>query len=427
MVNKGIRSRWLVAAGILLVALTLRTTVTVVPPLVSTINHDLPLDPSVVGVLGMLPTAAFAVFGFLTPYVIRWASLERLTVIAMLVAVVGQVCRVLVPSTGLFLLFSVIALAGLGAGNVLLPPLVKQYFPDRIGLMTALYVTVLSAGTALPAQLAVPVADAAGWQTSLALWAGVNLLAAVPWFVMLFGSRKPGRSVPGTTAARDAADQAAVGSAAAAPKATVPAAAKAQSIKIRPWRSPLAIGLTLMFGCTSLNTYSLFAWLPSILTDAGLGRSEAGSMLALFAAVGLPLSLLVPLVASRLKNPFPMVLVFLVCFIGGYLGLLLSPAAGTWLWVVLAGLGPGTFPLSLLLINHRTRTRTGAGALSGFSQGAGYALACTGPLFFGLLHQGTGNWLVPFLFLFATLLLLVSGAFFACKPRYLEDESVVAA
>ncbi|MBG0741263.1 MFS transporter [Paeniglutamicibacter antarcticus] len=409
-------------AGILLVALTLRTTVTVVPPLVSTINHDLPLDPSAVGVLGMLPTAAFAVFGFLTPYVIKWASLERLTIIAMLVAIVGQICRVLVPSTGLFLLFSVIALAGLGAGNVLLPPLVKQYFPDRIGLMTALYVTVLSAGTALPAELAVPVADAAGWQTSLALWAGVNMLAAVPWFVMLISSRRPGPLVPGTTAAGDAVGPAVVG-----PATAVPKTANTKTIKIRPWRSPLAIGLTLMFGCTSLNTYAMFAWLPSILTDAGLGRSDAGSMLALFAGVGLPMSLLVPLVASRLKNPFPMVLIFLACFIGGYLGLLLSPAAGTWLWVVLAGIGPGTFPLSLLLINHRTRTRTGAGALSGFSQGAGYALACTGPLFFGILHEGTGSWLVPFLFLFATLLLLVGGAFFACKPRYLEDEALLGA
>ncbi len=409
-------------AGILLVALTLRTAVTVVPPLVSTIDHDLPLNASVIGVLGMLPTAAFAVFGFLTPYVIKWASLERLTVIAMLVAVVGQICRVLVPSTGLFLFFSVIALAGMGAGNVLLPPLVKQYFPDRIGLMTALYVTLLSAGTALPAQLAVPVADAAGWQFSLSLWSGVNVLAAVPWVVMLIAHRQD-RVAQGAAAVSVSSDPTL-----AAPDSTVPrgSAGTVKTVKIRPWRSPLAIGLTLMFGCTSLNTYALFAWLPGILTDAGLGRAEAGSMLALFAAVGLPLSLLVPLVASRMKNPFPLVVVFLGCFVIGYLGLLLTPGTGTWLWVVLAGMGPGTFPLSLLLINHRTRTRTGAGALSGFSQGAGYALACTGPLFFGLLHEGTGSWLIPFLFLFATLVLLVTGAFFACKPRFLEDETVPA-
>ncbi len=188
------------------------------------------------------------------------------------------------------------------------------------------------------------------------------------------------------------------------------------------WRSPTAWGLTFMFGCTSLNTYALFAWLPEILTESGLDRAHAGSMLALFAALGLPMSLCIPLVAARMRNPFPVVLVMLACFVAGYLGLLLAPAHGTWLWVSLAGLGPGTFPLALLLINHRTRTQLGAGALSGFGQGMGYALACIGPLFFGLLRQWTGSWTAPFMFLFATLLLLGAGAYVICRPKMLEDD-----
>ncbi|HEY8296178.1 MAG TPA: MFS transporter, partial [Micrococcaceae bacterium] len=428
MLKQGYRGRILVLAGILLVALTLRTAVTVVPPLVSTINHDVPLNTSTIGLLGMLPTAAFAVFGFLTPYVIRWASLEWLIVLAMLVAVAGQICRVFVPSTGLFLVFSVVALGGMGAGNVLLPPLVKKYFPDRVGLLTALYVTLLSVGTALPAQLAVPIADSAGWRFSLGLWAGVNVIAALPWLATLTRSRMTSSRAraagePSVVAASagtgipHGAGEGILPDVAASGRAGLPKAAK-----INPWRSPMALGLAIMFGCTSLNTYAMFAWLPGILTEAGLSRTDAGSMLALFAAVGLPLSLLVPLFAGRMANPFPMVLVFLGCFIAGYLGLLLSPASLTWLWVSLAGLGPGTFPLALLLINLRTRTHAGAGALSGFSQGVGYGLACLGPLLFGLLHASTGSWLVPFLFLFATLVLLVGGAFIISKPRFLEDE-----
>ena len=119
---------WLLAAAIVLTALTLRAAVTVVPPLVSTINNDLPLSAATIGILGMLPTAAFGLFGFLTPYVIRWASLEKLIVVAILVGIVGQIARVLSPTTPLFLVFSVVAFGGLGAGNVLLPPLVKKYF-----------------------------------------------------------------------------------------------------------------------------------------------------------------------------------------------------------------------------------------------------------------------------------------------------------
>ncbi len=410
---------WLFALAIILTALTLRAAVTVVPPLISTINNDLPLTAATIGILGMLPTAAFGLFGFLTPYVIRWASLEKLVVIAIVVGIVGQVARVLAPNTPLFLIFSVIAFGGLGAGNVLLPPLVKKYFPGKIGLMTALYVTAISIGTALPAQLAVPVADATSWQFSLASWAGLSALALIPWLVALFSPRTTAdpAAAPGPPAA-----VAGQGAAAGEPQLQVVSTPPAPAPKMNLWKSPTAWGLTFMFGCTSLNTYALFAWLPEILTEAGLDRAHAGSMLALFAALGLPLSLGIPLIAAKMRNPFPAVLVMLGCFVAGYLGLLLSPAEGTWLWVSLAGLGPGTFPLSLLLINHRTRTQLGAGALSGFSQGMGYTLACTGPLFFGLLRQWTGSWTVPFLFLFATLALLGTGAWIICRPKMLEDD-----
>lgn len=401
------RGRILVLVGILLVAFTLRTAVTVVPPLTDSINADLPLTPATIGILGMLPTAAFAIFGFLTPYVIRWASLERLTVIAMGIAVAGQVGRVFSPNTPVFLILTVVSLAGLGAGNVLLPPLVKHHFPDRVGLLTAIYVTMLSLGTAIPAQFAVPVGNALGWQWAVGMWAGANVLAVLPWLAVMI---KP-HPLPAV---------AAVGATGVHPDAVV--VLSQATPKVRPWTSKMALGLTFMFGCTSLNTYSMFAWLPTILTDAGLDRGAAGSMLALFAALGLPASLLVPVIASRMRNPYPLVLIFVGCFIAGYLGLLLVPSHGTWLWVTLAGLGPGTFPLSLLLINLRTRTKVGAGALSGFSQGVGYALACAGPLLFGILHQNTGGWLVPFCFLFATLIFLAGGAWFIAKPRFLEDE-----
>lgn len=414
------KGRLLVLSGILLVAATLRSAVTVVPPVVSEISTSLPIDSLTIGLLGMLPTLAFAIFGFLTPFVLRWASLEKLAVLAMAVAVLGQIARVFAPNTPLFLVFTVVGLAGLGAGNVLLPPLVKHYFPDRMGLITALYVTMLSLGTAVPAQMSVPVADGFGWQTSLVVWAGANLVAAMPWVLTLLGRSNHPRS--DQLAGREAIAPVgpAAGSALELTNAVEPVIAGKQKISV--WRSPMALGLTVMFGCTSLNTYAMFAWMPVILTEAGLSRAEAGSTLALFSILGLPMSLLVPLLASRMRNQFPIVVVLLVSFVIGYLGLWLSPANLTWLWAVLAGIGPGTFPLALLLINLRTRSREGAGALSGFTQGVGYAIACSGPLVFGLLHQGTGNWGVGFGFLFGSLALLGLGAFFACKPAYLEDQ-----
>lgn len=392
------RGRVVTAVGILVVAFTLRTAVTSVPPLTGAVSHDLFLPTWLVGVLGMLPTALFGIAGLVTPLLMRRWSVEALAVTAMAAAALGQVVRALAPETGLFLVASAVALAGMGAGNVVLPPMVKKYFPHRIGLMTALYVTLISLGTTVPPLLAVPVADASGWRVSIGWWALVNIIAVIPWLTV-WPPRGDGRAVH-----------------------TARAAAARPGAVVRPWRSPAAWALSLLFGITSLNTYTLFAWLPGIATGAGLSTGEAGLQLAIFSGIGLPLSLVVPLLAGRMRNPFPIVVFGLLCFVCGYLGLWLTPATNTWLWSLLAGLGPATFPLSLVLINLRTRSHRTSGAVSGFAQGVGYLLACAGPLFAGILHDATGGWTATFAFLGLTLVVLGVAGWVVCRPRYIDDD-----
>jgi CP family cyanate transporter-like MFS transporter len=145
-------------------------------------------------------------------------------------------------------------------------------------------------------------------------------------------------------------------------------------------------------------------------------------MLSLYAGVGLPAALLVPWAATRMRNPFPLVLLFLLCFVVGYLGLFLSPAEHTEIWVIAAGFGPGSFPLSLALVNLRSATTAGSAALSGFSQGLGYALAGAGPFVVGLLYEMTGGWGLAFGFLAGTLLVQVAGGAVVCRPRNVEED-----
>ncbi|WP_052206868.1 MFS transporter [Sinomonas humi] len=392
------RNRILTGGGILIVAFTLRTAVTSVPPLTGAIAHDLFLPTWLVGVLGMLPTALFGIAGLVTPLLMRRWSVEALAVMAMGAAAVGEIVRAVAPETGLFLAGSAVALAGMGAGNVVLPPMVKKYFPRRIGLMTSLYVTLISLGTTIPPLLAVPVADAEGWRLSVGWWAVVNVVALIPWLTVW-----PRRVDEG-----------------AAHAARVAASAHPRTV-VRPWRSPAAWALSLLFGITSLNTYTLFAWLPEIASGAGLSTGDAGLQLAIFSGIGLPLSLIVPLLAGRMRNPYPIVAFGLVCFVGGYLGLWLIPGTATWLWSLLAGMGPATFPLSLVLINLRTRSHRASGAVSGFAQGVGYLLACAGPLFAGILHDATGGWTATFAFLGVTLVVLAIAGWVICRPRYIDD------
>ena len=159
------------------------------------------------------------------------------------------------------------------------------------------------------------------------------------------------------------------------------------------WRSRLGWALVLTFFANSTGTYVMFAWLPQILADAGLGTEVGGRWLAVFAILGLPAALFAPILTARMRNPYPLIDgLRRVAGSSATSGFWTSPTNGTAVWMVLCGIGPGAFPVQLALIGLRTRTPAIASALSGMVQGLGYALAIAGPLGIGLLHQQTGSW-----------------------------------
>lgn len=404
--------RGLILLGIALSALNLRTAVTSLTPLLDSLGRTFDFGPTMTGVFGIVPTAAFAVFGVATPAIAHRLGLERTALWAMLLATIGLLTRSFANDTGQLLLTSAVALSGMGIGNVVLPPLVKRYFADRVGGVSAMYITVLQMGTILPALTAVPVAEALGWRVSLGAWSLVAVAAALPWAITLYHERY-GRSAKARALA--AIHDRAVTPDDAAPELAAPPPGG------RVWRSPVAWGMALMFGMTSLNSYSIFTWLPKLLVDAGGSPTLGGAMVALYSAMGLVSGFAMPVIAVRVRNPFPIVILCCLLHLTAFIGLLLAPMSLTLLWVALLGLGPSTFPLALTLINLRTRTPAGSAALSGFTQGLGYALSCAGPLMFGWLHELSGGWLWPFAFLGSSLVALAFGGWLACKPRMLED------
>ncbi|MFE9174405.1 MFS transporter [Streptomyces kebangsaanensis] len=384
-------------AGIVLAALTLRAAVTAITPLLGTVGAALGFGPLAAGTLGMLPTAMFALFGLATPPLVARFGLERVALGAMLVTGAGTLARAAASSTAALLLLSAVPLAAMGVGNVVLPPLVKRHFPDRVGALSAVYIACVQLGTTIPPLTAVPVAQAHGWRVSVGMWALLAFAAAVPWLLPSVRRVPPagGGAVSGGSEG-------------------------AFTAPVR--RSPLAWSLAVMIGTTSLSTYALFTWLPRILADAGASAGFGGAMVALFSAIGIVSALVAPVLCTRLRNPFPVVVVCVLCYLAGYTGLYLAPATVPVLWVFLVGVGPTTFAMSLTLIGVRTRTARGAARLSGFVQGVGYTLACLGPLLFGLLHDATGGWGAPFGLLLAALALMTAGAFRACRPGTLEDD-----
>jgi len=401
--------RALVLVSILLSALNLRTAVTSLTPLLDQLGATFEFGAGMAGVFGMLPTAAFALFGVLTPKLAHRLGLENSALLAMALAAAGLAARGVAGTSWQLLTGSLIALAGMGIGNVVIPPLIKRYFPQRIGTLSALYISIIQAGTLLPALLTVPMVNAIGWPMAQATWSLIAAAAMLSWVGVLMRERRPGSRIGQMR-------EQAVLAGDEAPELPTPLPQR------RIWRSSLAWNMALMFGMNSLLSYSIFTWLPLLFVKAGASAEFAGGMLAVFAGVGLLTALLIPAVAARMRNQFALILGCVAAYAVAFPGLLLAPMRAPWLWTALLGLGASTFPLGLTLINLRTRTPAGSAALSGFTQGVGYTIACAGPVVFGLLHEASGGWGWSFAFLTLSVALCALGGWYICQPRWLEDE-----
>ncbi len=240
-----------------------------------------------------------------------------------------------------------------------------------------------------------PISDAYGtWRAGLGAWALTAAVAVIPWLGLLRVDRNHAESTGGTTPIRLAAVA----------------------------RTRLGWLMAGFFGLQALQAYAIFGWFAKIYRDAGFSPTTAGVLLALVTGISVPVSLLVPTLATRLRSPAPLVIGLVACYPVGYLGLVVAPVAGAALWAGVIGVGTCTFPLILTLIGLRADTPAGTAALSGFTQSLGYLVAALGPFGVGLLHDLTGSWTVPLITLTGLSLPLLLIGLAVSGPAAIEDQ-----
>ena len=382
----------LVVLGIVVLAFNLRPAAVSVGPVLGDISDGLHMTAAETGLLTSLPVLAFALFGALAPRLARLIGLHRLTLVALVCVVGGLAGRAAVTSVPVFLLLSLLALAGMATANVLLPSLVKLHFPDRVGLMTSIYSTALAIGLTSASVLTVPISEAGdGWRSGLLVWSATALIAALPWLLLVAHDRKP-EEVKGPVGLLDVA------------------------------RTRLGWMMALFFGLQSLQAYSIFGWFAELYRDAGFSAHTAGLLLGVITGVSIPLSFVIPALVVRSTNQSMLICAVMACYPIGYLGLIIAPHSGALAWAVLVGVGTTTFPLILTLIGLRAHTSAGTAALSGFTQSTGYLIAGIGPFAVGLLHDGSGGWTVPLIVLLVLLVPQLFVGLAVARPAYIEDE-----
>ncbi|MDA6131413.1 MFS transporter, partial [Escherichia coli] len=76
-------------------------------------------------------------------------------------------------------------LIGLGVGlcNVLLPGMVKEKFPQKVGLLTGIYTFSMGICAGLAPGFSIPIAEdlGLGWRLSLGVWTILILIAIIVW------------------------------------------------------------------------------------------------------------------------------------------------------------------------------------------------------------------------------------------------------
>ncbi|MYT32377.1 MULTISPECIES: MFS transporter [unclassified Streptomyces] len=381
----------LLLAGIVLAAVNMRAALAGVSPLLNEMAHHFHLAATASSLVTTIPLVFMGLGSLIAPRVARRWGTEAALCGALVALCGGIVLRIAPPVAALFAGCAVVG-ASIALLNVLMPGLIKRDFPERAAGMTALYSTAMILGTTLSAASAVPLENALGsWQGSLVSWSLLAAVAALVWF-------------PQAVIARRGTHHSAA--------AATPAQGTGHGPKLT--RSPLAWQVTLFMGSQSLIAYVIIAWMPTIFTDHGMGKSEAGLVFAFSTLVQMVGSFVVPTLAGRMRRQRLLGVAVSALMACGVTGLLVAPVAGAWLWAAVLGVGQGgALGLALTMMVLRSGDAHTAARLSGMSQTGGYLLAAVGPLALGAVHQATAGWTVPLVLLLvvcAGLAVLALGA-----------------
>src|SRR4029450_2362726 len=196
-----------------------------------------------------------------------------------------------------------------------LPRLVKTLFPpERVGLVTGVYMLAIMLGATIGAGLSEPLAIAFGsWEESLAFWSLLGELGLVAWAPLALVVWRHRAQVTALS----------VGSA-------------------LPWRSRTAWLIAAYLVTQSFAFYSTLAWLAPSYVKLGWEADDAGYLLSAFARVQIGAGLPMPGLGGRVRALRLLLVPATAAAAIGLIGVGVAPTAAPWFWAALIGFGQGS-------------------------------------------------------------------------------------
>jgi MFS transporter, CP family, cyanate transporter len=353
------RADWVHLLLLWLGGIDLRLTMLAVPPLIPLIHRELHLDEKAVGALVSLPVLLLAIAAVPGSLLIAKLGVRRALMLGLgFVAVFGAV-RGLGPSTPV--LFTTTFLMGIGVAvsQPAFPSLVRDWFPRRIAIATAVYSNGILIGETLPNALTTPVGVLplahGDWRWALAMWSIVVVFSGIAIAVVAPGRR----------------------AALAAPSRWWPS-----------WLEGQAVRIGLIMGMASTVYFGTNAYVPDFLDQTGRHQLITPTLAILNGAQ----LLTAPAVAIWAR-----VLTGRVGFVGsaalmavGQIGILLTPGVGVILWAFVIGFAAALSFIVTLSFPPRVAARGDVHRMSAAIFTIQYGCAFVLPLLAGALWDATG-------------------------------------
>ena len=375
--------------GIVLIGTVLRSPFTALPTILGDIAQGLGVEVSSLGILTSLPLLMFALFSAFASRLAQKIGLEHLFTYCLLLLTIGSVIRIF--SLPLLYLGTLIVGASIAIFNVLLPSMIQANQPQKISLLTTLYITSMGISTAIASYLSVPIIQASSWKgLSLVL----SLLCLVTLLVWLPNHRH-NHYLEGQ---------------------------QEKKSKENILKSKSVWAIIVFGGLQSLLFYTSMTWLPTMAVSVGISNSDAALLASIFSLISIPFSMTVPSLTTRLSDGHRQIMLAIISIAGMTgIAMLLYPANNFLYWLVvhlLIGTAcSALFPYLMVCFSLKTSSPEKTAQLSGLTQTGGYILAAFGPALFGYSFELFQSWIPAVLALLAIDIIMTISLFMVDKTE----------
>jgi MFS transporter, CP family, cyanate transporter len=292
----------------------LRLTVLAVPPLVPLLHAEFHLTETGVGWLSSLPPMMFAIAAVPGALLIARFGVVPALLVGLVLNAVGGAARAAATDTAFLYGATIMMAAGVSIMQPALPPLVRDWFADRIGFATAVYTNGLLVAEVTVVALTIPVLLPllhGSWRLDFMFWS-LPCLATALLLAALAPRRVDTAHMPQPASSRWWPD----------------------------WRSPLIWRLSLILGTVNTTYFVTNAFLPDFVIAAGRPDLVSAALTAINFGQ-LPGSMLMLMLASRLvRRPAAYVVTASVC-VTCLIGIMVMSGAWIVFWSGLLGCAVG--------------------------------------------------------------------------------------